>query len=55
MRKIIDINEIFKILDGCCAVPVYKTIGVDEEGNQIAVPVYTVGENKPKHGGIVNG
>ncbi len=51
MQYITDLNEIFRILNECCGEPVYKSVGKDENGCEIAVPCYAVGEKeaiKPK-------
>lgn len=44
MQCITDINEIMRILERTSGEPVYKSIGTDEEGNEVAVPVFTIGE-----------
>lgn len=43
MQFVTDINEIFKLLSQSCGETVYKTVGTDEEGNDVAVPVFTLG------------
>lgn len=46
MKCITDIKEIFKILDQTCGAPVYKSVAKDENGCDVAVPVYMIGEKK---------
>lgn len=48
MKYVTDLNEIFRILSQCCGDPKYTTIGTDENGNQVAVPMFTIGgDEKP--------
>lgn len=42
MIYITDIDEILKSLSECSGEPVYKSIGVDEEGVEVAVPVFQI-------------
>lgn len=46
MEYVTDINEIFRIFEECRKKAVYKSIGTDEEGSEIAVPVFSIGEGK---------
>ena len=43
MKYVTDLNEIFRILSQCCGEPKYTTIGTDENGNLVTVPMFTVG------------
>lgn len=45
MNHITDNNEIFKLLSQSCGEPVYKTIGIDREGVDVVVPVFSLGYN----------
>lgn len=48
MEYITDINEVMKILSASCKGPVYKSIGTDENGDEIAVPVFAINAEKEK-------
>lgn len=42
MIYITDLQQIFKELAECCGEPIYQSIGVDEDGNEVAVPVFQI-------------
>lgn len=44
MKYITDLKETFQMLSQCCGEPVYTSIGTDNEGNEIAVPMFAIGE-----------
>lgn len=44
MQYITDIEETFRILGRTLGEPVYKSIGKDEDGNEIAIPVFMIGD-----------
>lgn len=49
MEYVTDLNEIFRLLSKCNGEPVYTTIGTDEEGNDVAVPMFTIGAVDEKY------
>ena len=49
MEYVTDLNETFRILSKCIGEPVYTTIGTDEEGNDVAVPMFKIGAADEKH------
>ncbi len=49
MEYITDLDEIFRLLSKCCGEPVYKTIAIDEEGNEVAVPMFSIGAADEKY------
>ncbi len=46
MRFVKDLNETFRILKECCGEPVFRNVGKDASGCEVAVPCYAVGEKK---------
>ena len=46
--QLIELEEIFRLLQETCGDPVYKDIGKDEDGNIVAVPCYQIGDGKEK-------
>lgn len=46
MKFIKDLDETFRLFAQCCGEPVYTSVGTDEEGIEIAVPMFTVGEKE---------
>jgi len=46
MRFIKDLDETFRLLAQCCGGSVYMSVGTDEEGVEIAVPMFTLGEKE---------
>lgn len=49
MEYVTDLNETFRILSKCIGDPVYTTIDTDEEGNDVAVPMFKIGAADEKH------
>ena len=48
MQYIADPNEVARMLGKSLGEPVYKTVGVDEDGNVIAIPVFIVKTKKER-------
>lgn len=49
MEYITDLGEIFRLLSQCCGEPDYKSIAIDEEGNEVAVPMFSIGKDDEKY------
>ena len=52
MKYVTDLNEIFRLLRQSCGDPVYQDIGKDEEGYNVAVPVFTISDQQRRTGEI---
>lgn len=46
MKFVKDLDETFRLLAQCCGGSVYTSIGKDVDGNEIAVPMFTVGDRQ---------